>query len=77
MFFRVSFLIAHSVSYSPRNGRACLCLHDSAGYLDHEVEVCIVVEMLVSFLVMGHLPISQFIPLFLDQLRSRKLILSW
>lgn len=62
------------VSYSPRDVRV---LHDLRGHLVHEVEMYIVVEMLVLSLVWGCLNSSRFVPLFLDQLRTRKLILSW
>lgn len=40
-------LLTLLVSYSPRDARACIYLHDLRRYLVHKVEICIV-EMLIS-----------------------------
>ena len=65
MFFGESFLIVTllKVSYSPRDVKACMYLHDLKGLLVHEVEIYIV-EMWVWFLVLGHGPSSHFISHF-------------
>lgn len=60
-------LLTLLVSYSPRDVKACIYLHDLGGHLVHEVEMYIV-EMLLWSLVLGHLPSSRFISLFSDQL---------
>lgn len=52
------------MSYSPKDARACIYLHALRRYLVPEVEMCIVVEMLVWPLVLGHLHSSGFILLF-------------
>lgn len=70
-------MLMRLVSYSPRDVSACIYLHDFRGYLVHEVEMCIVVEMLLWSLVLGYLHSSCFIPLFLESKEAYFVTIRW